>query len=115
MKKEYRIKKNEEIEKILRKKNSCGNKNYIIYVTKNLETNHFRLGMSVGKKVGNAVVRNREKRHIKNVVKELEINIKNYNIFIIARPNCLTLSYDEIKQNIKKLLKHIDVWYLEEK
>ena len=34
MKKQYRIKKSEDIEQVLKKKNSVGNKNYIIYIMK---------------------------------------------------------------------------------
>ena len=52
MEKAYRIKKNTEIEQILKGKNSVGNRNYVIYIKKNHETNHFRLGMSVSKKIG---------------------------------------------------------------
>ena len=115
MKKVYRIKKNEDIEIILRKKNSYGNKNYVIYIAKNLETNHFRLGMSVGKKVGNAVVRNKEKRRIKSVIKCFENNISNFDIFIVARPNSLNLTYKEKEESILKLLKLSKVWYSEEK
>ena len=67
MKKEYRIKKNIEIENILKGRAKTGNKNYIIYIKENSEANHFRLAMSVSKKIGNAVVRNRSKRLIKQV------------------------------------------------
>lgn len=115
MKKEYRIKKSKEIETILRKKRSSGNKHYIIYVTKNLETKHFRLAMSVSKKLGNAVVRNRLKRQIKNIIHQNQNNIKNYNIFIIARKDCIELSHKDRVKQITFLLKKLDVWYSEEK
>ena len=67
MKKNYRIKKSEDIEIVLKNKRSVGNKNYIIYIMKNSEAKHFRLAMSVSKKLGNAVVRNHQKRLIKQV------------------------------------------------
>ncbi len=111
MKKEYRIKKSKEIETILRKKRSSGNKHYIIYVTQNHETNHFRLAMSVSKKIGNAVVRNRLKRQIKNIVQQNTSHLKNYNIFIIARADCKDISHKERVDSITRLLKKLDVWY----
>lgn len=115
MKKEYRIKKSKDIETILRKKRSSGNKYYIIYVEKNYETKHFRLAMSVSKKIGNAVVRNRLKRQIKNIIQQNQSKIKNYNVFIIARKDCISLSHNERVVQITKLLKKLDVWYSEEK
>lgn len=111
MKKEYRIKKSKEIETILRKKRSSGNKHYIIYVTKNHETNHFRLAMSVSKKLGNAVVRNRLKRQMKNIIHQNKDHIKNYNIFIIARIDCKDISHIQRVDSIQRLLKKLDVWY----
>ncbi len=111
MKKEYRIKQSKEIETILRKKQSSGNKHYIIYVTKNHETKHFRLAMSVSKKIGNAVVRNRLKRQIKNIIQQNSEHIKNYNIFIIARKDCIDIVHKERVNSIARLLKKLDVWY----
>ncbi len=110
MKKIYRIKKSKEIESILKKRKSSGNKYYIIYVIKNTETDHFRLAMSVSKKIGNAVIRNKSKRQIKSIIQNYENNIKNYNIFIIARPDCLNISHDQRAIQIKKLLQKLDVW-----
>ena len=71
MKKEYRIKKSTDIELVLKHKNSVGNKNYIIYIMKNSEAKHFRLAMSVSKKLGDAVTRNRQKNSctlLKNMI-----------------------------------------------
>ena len=109
MQKEYRIKKNEEIEKILKGKNSVGNRNYIIYIQKNHETNHFRLGMSVSKKLGNAVVRNRQKRLIKQVFSKLREEILPYDIFVIAKNNSTSLEYLEIENSIISLLNKANV------
>ena len=109
MQKEYRIKKNEEIEKILKGKNSVGNRNYIIYIQKNHETNHFRLGMSVSKKLGNAVVRNRQKRLIKQVFTKMKQEILPFDIFVIAKTNSVNLEYLEIENNIVNLLKKANV------
>ena len=109
MKKKYRIKKSEDIEKVLKKKCSVGNKNYIIYIMKNSEAKHFRLAMSVSKKIGNAVIRNRQKRLIKQAVNRIKLEILPYDIFVIARNNSINLTYQEIESNIVYLLKKINV------
>ena len=109
MKKNYRIKKSEDIEKVIKNKNSVGNKNYIIYIMKNSEAKHFRLAMSVSKKLGNAVVRNHQKRLIKQVFNKHKEELLSYDIFVIARNNSINLTYDEVENNIVYLLKKNNV------
>lgn len=114
MKKENRIKKSEDIEKVLKNHHQAGNKNYIIYVKENSETKSFRLAMSVSKKIGNAVVRNRQKRLIKQAISELKNEIPPYDIFVVAKIGCLNLTYNEVKENIYKLLIKNKVLHVEE-
>ena len=109
MKKTYRVKKNEEIGNILNGQKKQGNKNYIIYTKKDSEANHFRLAMSVSKKLGNAVVRNRQKRLIKQVFIEKKNEIQAYDIFVIAKNNSINLTYDEVKKEICNLLTRLKV------
>ena len=113
MKKRYRIKKSEDIEQIIKKKTSVGNKNYIIYIMKNSEAKHFRLAMSVSKKVGNAVIRNRGKRLIKQVITQHKDKILPFDIFIIARPNTVNLTYNEVESSIIYLLNKANVLFKE--
>ena len=115
MKKQYRIKKSEDIEQVLKKKNSVGNKNYIIYIMKNSEAKNFRVATSVSKKLGNAVVRNRQKRLINQVFSKYKDEILPFDIFVIARNNSTTLTYSEVENNITYLLKKIDVLIKEKK
>ncbi|MDN8848033.1 ribonuclease P protein component, partial [Staphylococcus aureus] len=61
MEKAYRIKKNSDFQFIYKKGKSVANKQFVVYTIVNKELEHFRLGISVSKKLGNAVVRNRIK------------------------------------------------------
>ena len=115
MKKLYRIKKSKDIEQVLKKKKSVGNKNYIIYIMKNSEAKNFRLATSVSKKLGKAVVRNRQKRLINQVFTKHLNEIHPFDIFVIARSNSITLTYDEVESNIIYLLNKIDVLIKENK
>ena len=115
MKKQYRIKKSEDIEQVLKKKNSVGNKNYIIYTMKDSEANHFRLAMSVSKKLGNAVVRNHQKRLIRQVFTKYKSEIQSFDIFVIARHNSINLTYSEVESNIAYLIKKIGILNKENK
>lgn len=109
MKKTYRVKKNDEIGNILKGQKKQGNKNYIIYIKENSEAKHFRLAMSVSKKIGNAVIRNRGKRLIKQVFIEKKDEILSFDIFVIAKNNSINLTYDEVKKEICNLLKRLNV------
>jgi ribonuclease P protein component len=109
MRKDYRIKKNQEIENIIKGKKKTGNKNYIIYIKENSEAKHFRLATSVSKKIGNAVTRNRQKRLIRQVFNQFKERILPFDIFVIAKSNAITLTYDEVMEEICNLLSRLKV------
>lgn len=78
-----------------------------MYVIQNYETD-FRLGISVSKKIGKAVVRNRIKRLIKEVFRYLANNYnlkKNIDIIIIARAPTVNMEYQDYLKSILHLLK----------
>ena len=108
MKKEYRVKKTEEIKEILDEKNSFSNKYFAMYKKKNLKTTHFRYAISVGKKLGKAIVRNRIKRQVTSIIDKSNINLdNNVDIFIIVRANVLNIQYDEMFKELNYLFsKH---------
>lgn len=106
MKKSYRIKKEKEFQKIIYNKNSYANRNFVVYILPADENTHFRVGLSVGKKIGNAVTRNRIKRLMRSSLYELRDLVKpNYNIVLIARPKVIDLSLNEMKNNIEHVFK----------
>jgi len=65
-----------------------------------------RLGFSVTKNVGKAVVRNRVRRLLKEAVRVFEIK-PGYDIVFIARSQCVDASYSQIRNSIERLLSHI--------
>lgn len=102
MKKNLRIKKNEEISKIIKQKNTVGDKYFVVYQLDN-EYKHFRMGLSVSKKYGNAVMRNNAKRRVRNVI--MEHQYLNKDIFIVIKPATNKLTFAEIKKDLNRLLK----------
>lgn len=115
MKKLYRLKRKKDVEAIIKKKQSYGNKAYVIYINKNIETESYRVGISASKKLGNAVVRNKIKRQMRAVFRQFKNNVNKSDLFIIARPGFLTMSHKERTEQLKMLLKRSNVWVLEEK
>ena len=105
MNKHQRIKKNKEFQHIFKKGKSFANRQFIVYVLKN-EQPEFRLGLSVSKKVGNAVARNRIKRYIRQTFLELKEDLlPNADYIIIARPQAATLDFHESKKSLEHVLK----------
>lgn len=105
MRKEFRIKNNKEFQLIFKKGKSFANRQLVIYYIKNNEQTHFRIGLSVGKKIGNAVTRNRIKRYLRQSFLELENKVKpTLDIIIIARQPTKDMNYHEIKKSLIHLL-----------
>ncbi|ALS77170.1 MULTISPECIES: ribonuclease P protein component [Planococcus] len=105
MNKDQRIKKNKEFQQIFKKGKSFANRQFIVYVLKS-EQPEFRIGLSVSKKVGNAVVRNRVKRYIRQTFLELKDELlPNADYIIIARPQAATLDFHESKKSLEHVLK----------
>ena len=65
-----------------------------------------RLGFTVTKKVGNAVVRNRIKRRLRAVSREIIKDYANpkYYYVIIGRKACLRRSFNDLKKDLKYCL-----------
>lgn len=106
MKKEYRIKKNKEFQAVFKNGQSFANRQFVVYVMDQPEQLHFRVGLSVGKKIGNAVTRNRIKRLIRQVIFEFapELN-QNKDYVIIARMPAADMAYEEVKKSLAHVLR----------
>lgn len=107
MKKINIIKKNEEFARIIKNNNSYKTSSYIIYIER-VSQDKYHFGISVSKKIGNAVTRNKIKRQIKNIIDKKDY--KNcFNCIIIVRKNFLNLSFSE---NEKILLEVFEKYKL---
>ena len=104
-----RIKANEEFVLTVRKGKTLKNSSYVVHYLKT-ERNICRIGLSVSKKIGNAVVRNRIKRQIRAMCNSL-INYSDYtsDIVIVAREQFLNLDFESNKQALKNILSEIGI------
>lgn len=105
MNRKYSLKKNYEIEKLVRAKVSVGNKYFAIYYSKhNLNT---EIAISVSKKNGNAVERNYQKRVIKEIVRKNLQDLIGYRMLIVVKQMSKSLTFTEKKEILEKLFKQI--------
>jgi ribonuclease P protein component len=66
-----------------------------------------RLGVTVSKKVGSAVTRNRVKRLIREVFRLHRLNIPAVDINIIARKDSVLMDYSSVEIELKKAFSNI--------
>ena len=107
MRKLYVVKRKEEFDNIINfcpmKKNST----YIIYYKKN-NLKYDRFGISVGKKIGNAVVRNSYKRKIRAIIDNYKKSyVNNRDYIIILRRSALDKTFDELDKDFNKIMYSI--------
>ena len=106
----YRIRKNAEFRAVYRRGKSFSNSLLVLYIYKN-KKNINRLGVSINKRVGNSVERNRIKRLIKEIYRLNSDNIKvGYDLVFIARNLSKGRNYMEIGNSIKNLIKKAGLW-----
>ncbi len=104
MKKLNIIKKQDEINNIIKTGNLSKNKFFYIY-NKERESKYFRFCICVSKKLGNAVVRNKNKRQIKDIIDKSNLVFKsNMDYVIILRKEISNVSYEDKKKYLLELL-----------
>ncbi|MGM9950789.1 MAG: ribonuclease P protein component [Lysinibacillus sp.] len=106
MNKRQRIKKNEEFQKVFKSGKSFANRQFVVYCLKKGEQTEFRIGLSVSKKIGNAVTRNQIKRYIRQTFLELKDDVRqDMDYVIIARNQAATLDFHETKKSLEHVLR----------
>lgn len=106
MKKEFRIKKNKEFQEAFNKGRSFANRQFVVYALEKEGQESFRIGLSVSKKIGNAVTRNRIKRYIRQSIFELTESMHTgIDYVIIARKPVSVMDFFEVKKSLTHVLK----------
>ena len=105
MKKLYIVKSNEEFSTIISTNKFLKNQSFIIY-KKNNNLPYDRFGISVSKKLGNAVYRNKYKRKIRSIIDNYKKSYNNSQDYIIIfRKGGENRTFQELQQDFLTLMK----------
>ena len=102
MERRYRLKKNKAFQYVYRRGHSVACRNLVMLLAPGRE---LKIGFSVSKKTGNAVTRNRIKRRLRECFRPCLGDVKTGLYVIVARPSAAKAAFDELKRDVRYLLK----------
>ena len=106
MKKIETIKSTRKFNDIIQNSNKVKSKYFILCSELNKESTNPMFGVAVGKKVGNAVTRNKIKRQIRNIIdNNKKLFKKNTFYIIIGKKECKNAHFIDMNNDLEKLLK----------
>ena len=105
MNKEKILQKSDDFSSIISTGTKLKNKYFSLYYK---ESDNVHYGITVPKKIGHAVIRNKLKRQLKNIISTNEKTIQScYNYVIIVKEASLTLDYLSLTTNLLELMKKV--------
>ncbi|MGL6196242.1 MAG: ribonuclease P protein component [Thermoguttaceae bacterium] len=107
LKKTDRIRKQDEFQKIYKLRRSVSDSFLILYVFPN-GLSKTRLGMSVSRKVGNAVVRNKWKRLIREQFRLNKHTLPvGFDFLFIPKPKTAPIPFQRVGLSLRKLIERV--------
>ena len=106
MHRKMRLRKREDFNVVYRYGRSFANSQFVVYWRKRSAKGTFRMGISASSKLGGAVVRNRLRRMVKEIVR---LNagklLEDMDLILIVRKPALSLPYKEMEGSILHVLR----------
>jgi len=103
-----RLSRSAEFERVYRQGRSTGNRYLVLYSFPNTATQRPRLGLSVSRKVGGAVQRNRIKRLLREAFTRVEEDLMSgHDVVVVARPPIAELAEREGLDGVVSTLEEL--------
>ena len=105
MERRYRLKKNRAFQYVYRRGHSAACRDLVMLFARGRE---LKVGFSVSKKVGNAVIRNKVKRRLRECFRPYLGDVKTGLYVIVARPSAAKATFQSLQKDVRYLLKKQD-------
>lgn len=106
---EFRITTAQEYNNIYKNGNKIPGRYIILYVLPNL-LGYNRYGLVTSKKVGKAVQRNRTKRQLREIIRQMDpLRQQGYDFVLIARYNSSEADYLQLEKDLNILMRKAKV------
>ena len=105
MERQYRLKKNRAFQYVYRRGHSAACRDLVMLFARGRE---LKVGFSVSKKVGNAVIRNKVKRRLRERFRPYLGDVKTGLYVIVARPSAAKATFQSLQKDVRYLLKKQD-------
>jgi ribonuclease P protein component len=106
MHRKLRLRKREDFNVVYRYGRSFANSQFVVYWRKRSQKGSFRMGVSASSKLGGAVVRNRLRRMVKEIVRLNAAKLfEDTDLILIVRKPALSLPYKEMEGSILHVLR----------
>lgn len=103
------LKENRDFRRIYKRGRAFVGREVVVYCLKNRSASN-RIGITTGKKLGNAVERNRAKRVIREAYRLLEERTRTgWDFVFVARNRSLRIKMDEMKKTMANLFEKAGV------
>lgn len=101
MQKSSRLRLSKDFKRVYQDGQSVANRNQVVFFLKSGIIGETRIGFSLSKKIGSAVVRNRLKRLLREAYRRNEARIREgYDLIVIARPPLKEKSLQEVEKSL---------------
>lgn len=107
MKKINIIKESKDFDNIFKLRKQISSKYAYLYIGKT-NSKFYRFGICVSKKIGNAVIRNKIKRRVKDIIDKSGLHFSCKDYIIVMKKSAAHAQYFELKEDLSKLLININ-------
>ncbi|HEY8528733.1 MAG TPA: ribonuclease P protein component [Paenibacillaceae bacterium] len=106
MQRRLRLRSRKDFCRVYRDGRSVANSRFVVYWRRRSEPGPFRLGVSASARLGKAVVRNRARRMVKEIVRLNADKLQDQvDLVIIVRKPALELDFWEMEKSVLHLLR----------